>query len=41
MINIKYCRKCGKAFDIATNNDVCKNCRMKKRGKSNANKKRK
>ena len=27
MINIKYCKKCKKAFDIATNYDLCPECR--------------
>lgn len=30
MIHIKYCRKCGKAFDIGTNHDVCPKCRRGK-----------
>ena len=25
MINIRYCKKCGKAFDQATNLKLCKN----------------
>ena len=29
MIHIKYCKKCKKAFDIATNNVWCYNCRNK------------
>ena len=27
MINIKYCKKCKKAFDIGTNYDLCPKCR--------------
>ena len=27
MIHIKYSKKCKKAFDIATNNDLCPKCR--------------
>lgn len=27
MINIKYCKKCRNSFDIATNYDLCPNCR--------------
>jgi len=27
MIFIKYCKKCGKAFDIAINYDICPECR--------------
>jgi len=40
MIHIKYCRRCKKAFDIATNYDLCPECReeLKKRGKKNENK---
>jgi len=30
MIHIKYCKKCKQAFDIATNYDLCPNCRNKK-----------
>ena len=34
MYNIKYCRRCGEAFDIQTNLDVCPSCReeLKKEG---------
>jgi len=28
MIDIKYCKKCGEAFDIATNFDWCPFCRV-------------
>ena len=27
MINIKYCKRCKNPFDIATNYDLCPNCR--------------
>ena len=27
MIHIKYCLKCGKAFDIGTNHKICPKCR--------------
>ncbi len=27
MINIKFCRKCKKVFDLATNFDYCPKCR--------------
>jgi len=27
MINIKYCRRCKRAFDIETNWDLCPKCR--------------
>ncbi len=30
MINIKYCKKCKKAFDIATDKDLCPTCRQEK-----------
>jgi len=33
MYNIKYCKKCGKAFDIAINFDYCLECRYKKKKK--------
>jgi len=26
-IDIKYCKKCKKAFDIGTNYDICPECR--------------
>ena len=29
MIFIRYCKKCGKAFDIGINFDICPECRMK------------
>ena len=29
MINIRYCKKCKKAFDIATNFEECPECREK------------
>ena len=29
MINIKYCKKCKRAFDIGTNYDLCSKCRNK------------
>ena len=33
MINIRYCKKCGKAFDQATNLKLCKKCREPKKKK--------
>jgi len=30
MINIRYCKKCKKAYDIGTNFDICPECRRKK-----------
>ena len=33
MINLKYCIKCKKAFDIGTNHNVCPQCRVKVRKK--------
>ena len=27
MIHIKYCKKCGEAFDIDTSKDLCPKCR--------------
>ena len=27
MINIKYCKKCGEAFDIDTSQELCPSCR--------------
>ena len=38
MINIKFCRKCKKPFDIVTNFDLCPKCReefKKKEKRSN------
>jgi len=34
MINIKYCRRCKRAFDTGTNFDICPRCReeLKKEG---------
>lgn len=29
MIHIKYCKRCGKAFDIDTSKDFCPKCRLK------------
>jgi|TARA_Y100000310_G_C20535824_1_gene740787 Zn finger protein HypA/HybF involved in hydrogenase expression len=29
MIYIKYCIKCGEAYDIDTNKDLCPKCRNK------------
>jgi len=29
MIHIKYCKKCKQLFDIATNFDICPECRIK------------
>ena len=29
MINIKYCKRCKKAFDIDTSKDLCPECRLK------------
>ncbi len=29
MINIKYCKKCGKPYDIGTNFEICPECRLK------------
>jgi len=41
MINIKYCRRCGEAFDIGTNLDVCPKCREElKEGKKEDGRKR-
>jgi len=31
--NIKYCIKCGTAFDIGTNFDLCLKCRREKEKK--------
>jgi len=35
MINIKYCSRCGMAYDTGTNFDICPKCReeLKKEGK--------
>lgn len=30
MIDIKYCKRCGEAFDIDTSKDKCPECRRKK-----------
>lgn len=30
-INLKYCKKCKRAFDIGTNFDKCPKCRYKKK----------
>ena len=30
-INLKYCKKCKRAYDIGTNYDLCPKCRNKKR----------
>jgi len=40
MINIRYCRKCGKAYDIGTNFDICPACRydLKKEVRENGGK---
>jgi len=27
MINIRYCKRCGAAFDIDTSKDLCPECR--------------
>ena len=35
MIDIKYCKKCKRAFDIATNFDICPECRNKNEVKEN------
>ena len=32
MINIKYCKKCKKCFDIGTNFNLCPECRRKVNG---------
>ena len=29
--NIKYCKKCKQAFDIATNYDLCPKCRKEEK----------
>lgn len=29
--NIRYCKKCGQAYDIGTNFDICPNCRIKQK----------
>jgi len=29
-IDIRYCKKCGKAYDIGTNFDLCLECRKRK-----------
>ena len=35
MYNIKYCKKCKKAFDIGINYDICPRCRREKKLKIN------
>ena len=30
MMNIKYCKRCKRAFDIDTNYEICPECRNKK-----------
>ena len=30
MIFVRYCLRCGKAFDIGINYDICPECRRKK-----------
>ena len=42
MINIRYCRKCGEAYDVGTNRDICPKCRgeLNKKRKTGVNKKR-
>lgn len=32
ILNWRKCKECGKAFDIATNFDICPECRRKKKG---------
>lgn len=32
-INLKYCIKCGRAFDVGTNHDICFKCREIKQNK--------
>lgn len=36
-IHLRYCKKCREAFDIATNYEICLNCR--KGGKSSGEEK--
>jgi len=28
MIHIKYCKRCGQAYDYGTNYDICSDCRL-------------
>ena len=35
MINIKYCKLCGGAYDMETNFDICPRCREKEIEKIN------
>jgi len=28
-VHLKYCQKCGGAFDISTNHNICPKCRSK------------
>ena len=37
-IHLKYCRECYEAFDIATNYNVCPECRNKKEVEDNGRK---
>tara|TARA_Y100000310_G_scaffold20006_1_gene19522 strand:+ start:493 stop:615 length:123 start_codon:yes stop_codon:yes gene_type:complete len=34
-INVRYCKKCKKAYDIGTNLDICPECRRKKKRREN------
>ena len=34
IIDIKYCKKCGKAYDIDTSKDLCPECRRKKKNQN-------
>ncbi len=35
IIDIRYCRKCGRAYDIRTNYDICPDCRYKQKEREN------
>lgn len=28
MLDLRYCKKCKKAYDIATNYEICSDCRI-------------
>jgi len=30
IIDVRYCKKCRRAYDIGTNNDLCPECRNNK-----------
>ena len=40
-LNIKYCKKCGRAYDIGTNFELCPDCKYNetKKREGDANKK--